>query len=100
MPFERALLLSELGPGEHVMRRLADQNILLANVAGQVHAVSDVCLHRGGSLAGGPLEGELVTCPLHFWTFSVKDGHCTQVPGIVLKVFPTKVEDGEVYVEV
>lgn len=100
MPFERALALAELAPGQHRRAFLGGQMILLANVAGEVHAVSDVCLHRGGSLAGGPLEGDLVTCPLHFWTFSVRTGACVQVPSIALKVFPTKLENDEVYVEV
>lgn len=100
MPFERALSLSELAPGQHSRVLLAEQMILLANVAGEIYAVSDVCLHRGGSLAGGPLEGDLVTCPLHFWTFSVRTGACVQVPSIVLKVFPTKLENDEVFVEV
>lgn len=100
MPFERALSLSELGPGQHSRVVLNGQAILLANLAGEIHAVSDVCLHRGGSLAGGPLEGDLATCPLHFWTFSVRTGACVQVPSIVLKVFPTKIENGEVHVEV
>ena len=100
MPFERALSLDELAPGQHSRVMLNGQMVLLANVSGEIHAISDVCLHRGGSLAGGPLEGEFVTCPLHFWIFSVKTGACVQVPSIVLKVFPTKVENGEVHVEV
>ncbi len=100
MPFERALALAALPGGQHAKAHLGGQAILLANVGGEIHAVSDVCLHRGGSLAGGPLEGDLVTCPLHFWTFSVRDGHCVQVPSLLLRVFPTKVEEGEIYVEV
>ena len=100
MPYERALPLSELPVGQHSRVMLSGQQILVANVDGEIHAVSDVCLHRGGSLAGGPLEGDLVTCPLHFWTFNVKSGACVQVPSLVLKVFPTKVENGEVLVEV
>lgn len=100
MPFERALSLSELPLGQHSRVMLSGQQILIAHVAGEIHAVSDVCLHRGGSLAGGPLEGDLVTCPLHFWTFSVKSGACVQVPSLGLKVYPTKVENGEVLVEV
>lgn len=99
MPFERALSLAELPEGKHTKVFLAQQNILLARVGGQVYASSDVCLHRGGSLATGPLDGELVTCPLHFWVFNVRTGACEQVPSIVLKTFPTKVENGEVYIE-
>jgi len=100
MPFERALDLAELAPGQARRVLLGGQPILLALVDGQVHAVSDVCLHRGGSLAAGPLEGPLSTCPLHFWTFDVRTGACVQVPSIILKTFATKVENGEVYLEI
>jgi nitrite reductase (NADH) small subunit len=100
MPFERALSLEALPAGTHSKVFLGGQPILLSNLDGQVHAVHDTCLHRGGSLATGSSEGEWVTCPLHFWVFSMKTGICTQVPSIVLRVFATKVENGDVYVEV
>jgi nitrite reductase/ring-hydroxylating ferredoxin subunit len=79
---------------------LGGQPILLSNLDGQFHAVHDVCLHRGGSLSVGALEGATVICPLHYWGFDLKNGVCTQVPSMVLKTFATKVENGEVYVEV
>ena len=74
--------------------------VLIARLEDGWHAVSDICLHRGASLAAGPLEGAGVTCHLHFWRFDVRTGACEQVPGMALKRFPTKVEDGTVYVEI
>ena len=100
MPFERALALDQLAPGSHAKVFAGGQPILLSNLDGRVHAVHDTCLHRGGSLYAGDYEGEEVVCPLHFWGFNLKTGVCTQVPSAVLRVFPTKVENGEIYVEV
>ncbi len=100
MPFERVLSLDQLPTGAHTKAFAAGLPILLSNLDGQVYAVHDTCLHRGGSLAAGLLEDGVITCPLHFWGFDVRTGVCTQVPSMALKVFVTKVENGEVYVEV
>jgi nitrite reductase/ring-hydroxylating ferredoxin subunit len=100
MPFERALAAAELAPGAHSKVLLGGQPILLANQDGQFYAIRDTCVHRGGSLAAGVLEGQTIVCPLHYWGFDVKSGVCNQVPSMALKTFATKVENGEVYVEV
>jgi nitrite reductase/ring-hydroxylating ferredoxin subunit len=100
MPFERALALADLPEGGHSKVFVGGQPILVSRLDGQVFAIHDTCLHRGGSLASGPLEGGVVTCPLHFWGFDARTGVCVQVPSLALKAFPTKVDDGEVYIEV
>jgi nitrite reductase (NADH) small subunit len=100
MPFERALSLRDLPLGAHAKVFVGGQPLLLSHLDGQVFAVHDTCLHRGGSLAAGPLQDGVITCPLHFWGFDVRTGVCTQVPSLALKAFPTKIDDGEVYVEI
>jgi nitrite reductase/ring-hydroxylating ferredoxin subunit len=100
MPFERALAANELAPGAHSKVVLGGQPILLANLDGEFRAIRDTCVHRGGSLSAGVIEGQVVVCPLHYWGFDLKSGVCTQVPSMALKTFATKVENGEVYVEV
>ena len=44
---------------------------------GQLHAVSAVCPHRGGPLADGQVDGEIVLCPLHLNAFRLSDGCST-----------------------
>lgn len=100
MPWLKALPATELALGAHARVDLGGQPILLAHLDDGWHAVHDTCLHRGASLAAGPLEGGVVTCHLHFWSFDVRTGACTQVPSAQLRVFPVKVEEGDVYVEV
>ena len=41
---------------------LGEKRIALFNVDGAFYAVDDTCLHRGGSLGEGELEGCIVTC--------------------------------------
>ena len=50
---------------------------------GAVHAVSAVCTHRGGPIADGQIDGEVVLCPLHLNSFRLSDGCSTSgQPGL------------------
>ena len=46
---------------------------------GQVHCVSDVCIHRGGSLSGGKVKKGCIECPYHGWQFDGA-GECKTIP--------------------
>ena len=50
---------------------------------GEAHCLSDVCCHRGGSLAGGLChsEDDTIACPYHGWRFN-GSGKCTQIPSL------------------
>lgn len=58
---------------------------------GQVHCLSDLCVHRGGSLAGGWLTADKseVVCPYHGWEFD-GDGACTKIPAHPQRGIPKK----------
>lgn len=43
--------------------------------ADEVFAVEDKCPHAGGPLSQGIVHGDCVTCPLHNWVISLRDGH-------------------------
>ncbi|HSK61232.1 MAG TPA: aromatic ring-hydroxylating dioxygenase subunit alpha [Actinomycetospora sp.] len=47
--------------------------------SGSVSALSDVCVHRGGSLSGGRIVDGTVTCPYHGWAYRA-DGTCARIP--------------------
>ena len=54
--------------------------ILIVRRGGDVFALSDRCVHRGGSLADGELVGDCVECPLHGSRFALADGSVEQGP--------------------
>ena len=74
--------------------------VALANVEGEFFAIDNVCVHTGGPLGQGLLEGQVVECPWHAWQFDVKTGICGANPRARIPTFPVKVQDGEVFVEV
>lgn len=77
-----------------------DFGVCLAKVDGQYHAIEDSCNHSGALLSGGRMDGGVVTCPSHFFRFSVIDGELQTKPKLCAaqKVYDTRVKDGGVYI--
>lgn len=48
---------------------------------GRAHVLSDICVHRGGSLGEGWVQDDCVVCPYHGWRYA-GDGRCTTIPSI------------------
>jgi nitrite reductase/ring-hydroxylating ferredoxin subunit len=65
----------------------------------RVQGMLDRCPHRDIALSGGVVKNGLLTCPGHFWQFDLRDGHRTDLPEQVATLYPTKVEDGWVWVQ-
>ena len=48
---------------------------------GVARCLSNTCVHRGGSLGGGKVTGDLVQCPYHGWAFD-GEGRCHRIPSL------------------
>ncbi len=48
---------------------------------GQARVLTDTCVHRGGSLGLGKIQGNAVACPYHGWQFG-GDGRCVKIPSL------------------
>jgi nitrite reductase (NADH) small subunit len=75
-----------------------DKTICVANVNGEITAMDNVCLHRGGPLGQGVIEGNKVVCPWHGWQFDPKTGEATHNPKARLAVYDLEIKDGEVMI--
>ena len=98
--FVRALALSELSPGQCVEVSVGGKPVALYNVDGAIYATSNTCLHRGGPLGQGALDGQAVLCPWHAWSWDVTTGENTANGTLKMACYEVKVEDGQVYVKV
>lgn len=98
--WHRVLPYDELVEG--VMHKVALENrdITLALIESSPRAIANVCPHRGASLSDGLLRGDCVTCPAHLWRFSFVDGRKQGDPHTAVPVYPTRVVDGYVEVDV
>jgi len=99
MAFVRVAKATDIAPGQIREICLEGMTIALANVEGQFHAISNTCLHRGGPLGQGSLQGNVVTCPWHGWSFDVTSGSVTpnQTGGVAC--YPVELRGEDVYVD-
>ncbi len=98
--FVKVANASEIAPGQGKTVEANGREIAVFNVGGTLHAIDNGCKHRGGSLGEGELDGTIVTCPLHAWTYDVTNGECFDDPDCGVATYPVKVEGGDILIEV
>jgi len=99
MAFVKAADLSTIPDGEGVVVEIDGKKIALFRCEGTYYATSNDCVHRGGPLGEGLLEGTTVICPWHGWEFDVSSGACLTDPKAKITVYPTRVEGNELLVD-
>lgn len=73
--------------------------IAVFNVDGDYYAIEDVCTHDGGTLTGGEVCRDRITCPRHGAVFSIKTGEVLAPPAYEpVNTFPVRIQDGRVQV--
>lgn len=96
--YVRVLHVDELPPGQCREVQVEGKAVALYNVDGTFYATTNSCVHRGGPLGQGMLEGAVVMCPWHAWTFDVRTGENTANGALKVATYAVKVEDGQVFV--
>ena len=100
MAFTKLAAQSDLPAINHVKELPCGEKLLcVASVNGEISAMENTCLHRGGPLGQGVIEGGKVICPWHGWAWDPKAGQA-QVPGAKIAVYPVKIENGDVLIEI
>ncbi|MDQ4019915.1 MAG: Rieske (2Fe-2S) protein [Actinomycetota bacterium] len=110
----RVCAVSDLAPGERLVRELNGRSVGIFNVDGRFYALHNRCPHRGGALCLGPVtgttvtagdfrygydrEGRIIRCAWHGWEFEIETGRALVDPKMRARTFPVVVEDDDVYV--
>ena len=100
MAFVRTAKVAELPPGTIREFSVEGRAIALANVDGKIYAINNTCLHRGGPLGQGALEGKAVTCPWHGWQYDVTSGKSLQNPAVGVDCYRTEIRGDELFIDV
>ena len=74
------------------------KDVALFNVDGNFYAIDNTCLHRGGPLGEGELDGKIVTCPWHGWRYDVISGVNEMNPSVTVAKYEVKLEGEDVLV--
>ncbi len=96
----RVAAAGDIAPGTAKIVQAEGRTIAVFNCEGTFYAIDNTCLHRGGPLGEGDLEGTVVTCPWHGWRYDVSTGANVMNPAVRVATYPVRVEGGEVLVEV
>jgi len=99
MAFERAAKTSDIAQGAIHEVQVGGKTVAVAHVGDKFHAINNICLHRGGPLGQGVMDGNIVTCPWHGWQFDVTTGKAAQNPTIGVACYPVEVRGDEVFVD-
>ncbi len=94
----RVASLGEIPMGAGRLIEIAEQEIALFNFNGEFFAISDMCPHRGASLAEGFLDGGKVFCPWHCFDFNLKSGECSTVPSLRVQTYEVKIVGEDIYI--
>ena len=96
--YRKVATVAEIPLGTGIKVTIDDEDIALFNCGGEFFAISDLCPHRGAPLSEGFLELDKVFCPLHCFDFNLKTGECGVAPHLTVATYPTKIEDGDVFI--
>ena len=99
MGFVRTAKVGELPAGTVREFHIEGKAVALANVGGTIYAINNTCLHRGGPLGQGTLEGNVVTCPWHGWEYDVTNGKVRQSPQAGVDCYKTEVRGEDIFVD-
>ena len=98
--FEAVARADEIEPGTGRQVFVHGRAVALFNVDGRFYAIDGTCLHRGGPVGEGDLEGTIVTCPWHGFQYDVTTGRNVMDPDIGLAPYDVEVTDGVVKIAV
>lgn len=65
----------------------------------RIFAINNLCPHKKGPLSQGIVFGDKVACPLHNWRISLETGKAEEPDEGETTCYPTKVENGMVFLE-
>jgi nitrite reductase (NADH) small subunit len=90
--------VEDLPRGSARIVQAGDTEIALFHCDDGFHATQAHCLHLGGPLWQGRLEGCILSCPWHGWQYDVRTGENEFDRALKLETYEVVVEGGEVKV--
>ena len=96
----RAVEFDRLQPSRPIAVKLRGKHVALFLHQGEIFACNNRCPHEGYPLVECALDADCVlTCNWHNWKFDLKTG-ATLYGGDNLRIYPVKVEDGAVWLDI
>lgn len=99
--FVKAAHTTDVPPGTGKCVEVNGKEIALFNLDGTFRAIDNTCIHRGGPLGEGEIDGNIVTCPWHGWQYDILTGkNVGDDAGAGVASYEVKVEGDDVLIAV
>lgn len=94
----RAGSLAAVERGDSVLTEIDGTDVALFMCRGKVVATQGQCPHAEGPLHEGDVEGTILTCPWHGWSFDLETGLSSEDDTITLRRYPVRIDGDDVWV--
>jgi toluene monooxygenase system ferredoxin subunit len=92
--------IGDIGPNRMAAFFVEDWEVLLVRDGnGVFHAMNGICPHEDFPLVYGDLQGVVLTCANHMWSFDVTTGQGINPPTCRLAKYHVEVQGDDVYVD-
>jgi toluene monooxygenase system ferredoxin subunit len=80
---------------------IADSHVIILAwpLGGEIKAFQGVCPHTNYPLETAEFDGEVLTCPLHAWTWDLATGDPIHPQECRLAEYPVRIEEGVVSID-
>ena len=97
--FERVARIDEITPAHPKRAKVGGLEIVLFRAGNEVFAIENLCPHQHFSVFHqGVLDGYILTCPMHAWSFDIRSGKAVTGSGR-LRTFELRVVGNEVLIK-
>jgi nitrite reductase/ring-hydroxylating ferredoxin subunit len=73
--------------------------VVLLRIDAAVYAYEDRCAHQGMKLSAGRLDGAVLTCAAHHWTYDALSGCGLNPVAVRLRRFPVHIDGDAILVD-
>jgi nitrite reductase (NADH) small subunit len=98
--FVRVAAKSDIPTGQGRTFEVQGKQIAVFNRRGTFYAIDNACKHQGGPLGEGELEGTIVICPWHGWSYDITTGVSPDDPECAVERYEVKADGEDVLVAV
>ena len=91
--------VGEIPDGQRKIVQVGALSIGIFHHHGNWYALRNSCIHQGGPVATGPLEGDVLTCPWHGYQYNLRSGGCLADPDAELDRYAVTVEGETIYLD-
>lgn len=95
----KTILPSQLEQNKPLSISVGDKEVCILKQGDEVYSFAATCPHASAKLCDGWVDAQgRITCPLHKYKFDPKNGRNTSGEGYKLKIYPTKIREGNLYI--